>query len=83
MQPELVPNSIPSDLIESLELLLAASREGHITGIAYAAAMPRKRYIVSTAGTCQRNLTHTRGMLLTLIDEIGTDIRGRDEHDTR
>lgn len=83
MLPELVPNPISSDLIESLELLLAASREGHITGIAYAAAMPRKRYIVSTAGTCQRNLTHTRGMLMTLIDEIGRDIVAREDHETR
>ena len=83
MPHELVPNSISTDLIESLEILLAAAKEGHITGLAYAATLPRRRYMVSTAGVCQRNLTHTRGMLMTLADEIGRDLIQREENETR
>lgn len=83
MPAELVPNQVSRGLVEALETLLEGSRQGHITGLAFAAVLRNRRYITNIAGTCARNLTHTRGMLEVLSDEIGTQIHGRDPGDTR
>lgn len=71
------------DLIDTLELLLSSARAGELTGIAYAAQFKRSRYVTDVSGRCSRHLTYTRGMLLTLLDELGVLIAQRDPNNTR
>lgn len=83
MLPELVPNRVSHDLVEALETLLEGARQGQITGIAFAATLRNRRYITSVAGTCVRHITHSRGMLAALSDELGTHLVMRDPGETR
>jgi hypothetical protein len=83
MHTELVPNTVSRDLIEALETLLEGARQGHITGVAFAATLRGRRYITNVAGSCHRNLTHSRGMLAALSDELGDLLHGRDADETR
>jgi hypothetical protein len=80
---ELVRHAISRDLVEALEILLEGARKGHITGIAFAAVLHRRQYFTNVAGSCERNLTHARGMLATLSDELGDMLAGRDPGETR
>jgi hypothetical protein len=70
----LVRDKISNDTIECLEQLLEAARRGEIIGLAYAAMMRRRRYIVNTAGEAHHSPTFTRGMLLALDDELSERI---------
>lgn len=83
MPHELVPNRVSHDLIEALETLLEGAQQGQITGIAFAATLRSRRYITSVAGTCVRNITHSRGMLAALSDELGAQLHHRDPEETR
>lgn len=83
MAQELVPDRISHDVVEALETLLAGARDGQITGLAFAATLKRQRYIANVSGTCLRNLTHARGMLCALSDELGALMRQRDPEETR
>lgn len=83
MPHELVPNTVSRDLVEALETLLEGAKDGAITGIAFAAHLRGRRYITNVAGTCYRNITHTRGMLSALSDELGQLLGGRDPEETR
>jgi hypothetical protein len=77
-------NSPPGiELIDTLELLLSSARSGELTGIAYAASFKRGRYVTDVSGRCAKHITYTRGMLLTLLDELGVLIAQRDPHNTR
>lgn len=73
---ELVPDTVSDDTVEALKLLLARAQKGEITGIAFAAILHRRRYIVNTAGTAKKYPTFTRGMIHSLDDELGALIRG-------
>ena len=81
--PELLPDKISHDLIEALEELLAGAKAGQIVGLAFTAVLKRQRYIANIAGTCVRNLTHARGMLCALSDELGQMVRQRDPGETQ
>lgn len=84
MAHELIPNSVSRELVEALETLLEGAREGQITGIAFAAPLRgRRHYITNVAGSCFRNITHTRGMICALNDELGQLLQGRDTDETR
>lgn len=73
----LVPDTISKDTVECLEQLLSAARKGHVIGLAYAAMMKRREYIVNTAGEAHRNPTFARGMLSALDDQLGEKVKGR------
>ena len=81
--PELLPDKISHDLIEALEELLAGAKAGQIVGLAFTDVLKRQRYIANIAGTCVRNLTHARGMLCALSDELGQMVRQRDPGETQ
>ncbi len=84
MSVELVPDQrISHDVVEALETLLAAARTGQVTGLAFAAVLRQQRFIADVSGTCVRNLTHARGMLIALDDELGNIVRQRDPGETR
>jgi len=73
----LVPDTISKDTVECLEQLLAAARKGQVLGLAYAAMMKRREYIVNTAGEAHRNPTFARGMLAALDDQLGEKVKGQ------
>lgn len=66
----LVPSAISQDTIAALEDLLTEARAGRVVGLAYVAMHKVYDYTVDVAGECKSTPTHTRGMLLTLDDEL-------------
>ena len=67
---ELVPDIVSHDTVEALEHLLKRAKAGELTGIAFAAILKRRRYIVNTAGAAFQYPTFSRGMLRALDDEL-------------
>ena len=72
----LVQDDISNDTIESLEQLLKHARSGALIGIAFAAMLKQRGYIVNTAGEAHRNPTFSRGMVAALDDQLALRIRG-------
>jgi hypothetical protein len=72
----LVPDVVSHELVECLELLLDQAKRGQIIGIAYAAMLKKRAYITNTAGEAHRNPTFSRGMIATLNDQLGQNVRG-------
>lgn len=83
MPYELIRDTVSKDTVQALEQLLEAARTGDVTGIAFAAALKRRRYITNVAGTCFRYPTFARGMIGALDDELSSIIQGRDQDETR
>lgn len=72
----LVRDHISRDTVEALEQLLAMAQRGHITGIAFAAMLKRRRYLVNVAGEAFTDPTLARGSLCALDDELRQLIHG-------
>lgn len=70
----LVSDKVSADTVRALETLLRDAREGKIIGVAFAAMLKSRRYIVNTAGEARRNPTFTRGMLAALNDLLGSRV---------
>jgi hypothetical protein len=76
---ELFTSSQPdADTIECLELLLRRARRGEIIGLAYAAMLKKRAYIVDIAGVAHSSPTFARGMVAALDDQLADRIHGRD-----
>jgi hypothetical protein len=72
----LVPDTVSTDTVECLELLLRRARRGEVIGLAYAAMLKKRAYIVNTAGSAHESPTFARGMLRALDDQLGQRIAG-------
>lgn len=72
----LVPDRVSHDTVEALKLLLRQARRGEIIGLAYAAMLKRRAYIVNTTGEAYESATFTRGMVAALDDQLAGRIRG-------
>lgn len=72
----LIPDTVSADTVECLELLLRRARRGEIIGLAYAAMLKQRAYIVNTAGTAHESPTFARGMVAALDDQLALRIRG-------
>lgn len=72
----LIPDTVSTDTIECLELLLRRARKGEVIGLAYAAMLKKRAYIVNTAGTAHESPTFARGMIRALDDQLGQRILG-------
>lgn len=83
MPYRLIHEHISHDTIEALETLLDLAKQGEVTGIAFACALRKMRYITDVAGYCYTNPTHARGMVTFLSDQLGNLVHGRDQDDTR
>ena len=83
MPYQLVHDYVSRDTVTALETLLEGAKRGDVTGIAFAVTLKRNRYITNVAGLAYKNPTFARGMCMTLSDEIGDLIHGRDPQDTR
>jgi hypothetical protein len=57
-------------------LLLKRARRGEVIGLAYAAMLKKRAYIVNTAGAAHTSPTFARGMVAALDDQLGGRIRG-------
>lgn len=72
----LVPDTVSNDTVKCLETLLHEARAGNLIGVAFAAMLKRRGYIVNTAGECHRNPTFSRGMVAALDGQLATRITG-------
>lgn len=72
----LIPDTISNDTVKCLEQLLDHAKRGDVIGIAFAAMLKRRGYIVNTAGEAHRNPTFARGMVSALNDQLGKRVRG-------
>lgn len=72
----LVPDTVSTDTVACLELLLRRARRGEVTGLAYCATLKKRAYIVNTAGMVHDSPTFARGMLQALDDQLAQRIRG-------
>lgn len=74
---------VQRDVVDTLAQLLQGARDGQIVGLAVGAALPRRRYIVATAGECYRDPTYTRGIVRALDDELARLVQARALFTTR
>lgn len=72
----LIADTVPNDTVGCLETLLEHARNGEVIGVAFAAMLKRRSYIVNTAGEAHRNPTFARGMVAALDDQLSGRIRG-------
>lgn len=72
----LVPDTISNETVRALEQLLENARSGQVIGLAFAAMLRRRGYIVNSAGEAYRNPTFARGMLRALDDKLGQRVTG-------
>lgn len=70
----LVPDSISTDTVECLQLLLMRARKGEVIGIAFCAMLKQRAYIVNTAGVAHDSPTFARGMVAALDDSLSQRI---------
>lgn len=66
----LVPDSLSTETIECLEQLLERARSGDVIGLAFAAMLRERSYIVDSAGEAHRNPTFGLGMVRMLDNEL-------------
>lgn len=71
----LIPDDISHDTVKCLESLLHKARRGEVLGLAFAAILKRRGYIVNTAGEAHRNPTFSRGIVAALDDQLAHRIR--------
>ena len=75
--------NVQRDVVAICKTLLEGAENGEIVGIAFAAVLQRQRFVTDVAGTCERNLTHTRGMVRALDDKLRYRFEERDPEEER
>lgn len=75
----LIPDTVSTDTVECLRLLLARAKRGEIVGMAYCAMLKQRQYIVNTAGIAHDSPTFARGMVAALDDSLSNRINNRGE----
>lgn len=71
----LISDTVSTDTVECLQLLLRRARKGEVIGIAFCAMLKQRAYIVNTAGVAHDSPTFARGMVAALDDELGQRMR--------
>jgi hypothetical protein len=74
----LIPDHVSHDTLLALKQLTDGVRKGEVIGLAFAAALKRRAYIVNTTGECWRNPTWSRGIIAALDDQLSLRVRGGD-----
>ena len=82
MSVRLVRDSVSHNTVQCLRQLLEGAERGEIIGLAFAAVLKGRRYMVNSAGEAHRNPTFSRGMLLSLDDELGRMVNAAADADT-
>lgn len=70
----LVPDTVSTDTVECLQLLLKRARKGEVIGLAFCAMLKQRSYIVNTAGVAHDSPTFARGMVAALDDALSNRI---------
>lgn len=71
----LIPDTVSTDTVECLKLLLHRARRGEVIGLAYCAVLKQRSYIVNTAGVAYQSPTFARGMVAALDDQLSDAVR--------
>lgn len=71
----LIPDTVSTDTVECLKLLLRRARRGEVIGLAYCAVLKQRNYIVNTAGVAYQSPTFARGMVAALDDQLSDAVR--------
>jgi len=79
----LIPDAVSRDTVQALQQLLEGAQNGDVIGIAFAAAIRGRRYIVDMAGALHREPTLARGMVRALDDCLSDLVHSRDPNETR
>jgi hypothetical protein len=72
----LVPYTVSHDTVQCLKQLLQQAKKGEVIGLAYAAMLKQRAYIVNTSGEAHESPTFARGMVAALDDQLSGRIRG-------
>lgn len=72
----LVPDTLSNETVACLEQLLEHAKQGEIIGIAFAAMLKKRGFIVNSSGEAYRNPTFSRGMIRALDDRLGQRVAG-------
>jgi hypothetical protein len=75
----LIADTVSTDTVECLKVLLARARRGEVIGLAYCAMLKQRAYIVNTAGVAHDSPTFARGMVAALDDSLSSKIHNRGE----
>lgn len=71
----LIPDTVSTDTVECLQVLLRRARRGEVIGLAYCAVLKQRSYIVNTAGVAHESPTFARGMVAALDDQLSDSVR--------
>lgn len=72
----LIPDSLPSDLIECTKSLHEQALKGELIGLAFTGMTKRRGYIANSAGEAYRNPTFAIGMCFALIRKLSGRLDG-------
>lgn len=72
----LAPAPANRELVDTLTRLLEQAQRGELVGMAFAAMLKRRGYIVDTVGEASDSATYSRGMLRALDDKLAMRVRG-------
>jgi hypothetical protein len=75
----LVADTVSTDTVECLALLLRRARRGEVIGLAYCAMLKQRAYIVNTAGIAHESPTFALGCAEVLSSSISNRIHNRGE----
>ena len=75
----LIADTVSTDTIECLQLLLRRAKRGEVIGLAYCAMLKQRSYIVNTAGVAHESPTFARGMVAALDDSLSNRIHHKGE----
>lgn len=67
-----VPDALSHDTIECLRTLLAEAERGYVLGLAFAALLKGRLYVVNVSGECHEERVTARGMVSDLHDKLGS-----------
>lgn len=68
--PLIIRTAIDAQTVYALDVLIELARDGVCIGLAYAAFMPRQRFLAKAVGEAHRSPTFARGALCALDDEL-------------
>lgn len=75
----LIPDTVSTDTVECLRVLLARAKRGEVVGLAYCAMLKQKAYIVNTAGIAHESPTFALGCVAVLSGSLSDRINNRGE----
>ncbi len=78
----MIQATVSKDTVEALSELLHAANEGHIQGLAFAAILRGRKFLVDCAGSACTDPTLARGIVAALDDELRNMVQQRIDRTT-